>query len=61
MIGPFTEDNIEMMIRIVMAMMIITILCIPIKYFCRYRAPVSDITTDEINLQDLGVNGQQLI
>ena len=61
MIGPFTEDNIEMMIRIVMAMTIIIVLCIPIKYFCRYRVSVRDMTANEINLQDLGVNGQQLI
>ena len=58
MSGPFTEDNLEAMIRVVMVMAIVIVLCIPIKYFCRYRHSRNEMTTEEISLQDLRIDRQ---
>ena len=53
MIGPFTEDNIEMMILTVMVLTILIIFCILIKYFCRYKISTREMITEEVSLNNL--------
>ena len=53
MIGPFTEDNIEVMILTVMVLTIMIILCMLMKYFCRYRASTREMMAEEVNLNNL--------
>ena len=53
MIGPFTEDNIETMILIVMVLTIMIFFCMLMKYVCTYRTSAREMVAEQINLSNL--------
>jgi len=53
MIGPFTEDNIETMMLIVMVLTIIIFFCMLMKYVCTYRTSTREMVAEQINLSNL--------
>ena len=53
MIGPFTEDNIETMMLIVMMLTIMILFCMLMKYVCTYRTSTREMVAEQINLSNL--------